>query len=81
MADQARRVAIPREMLRDLYMPRRSKAALAVGRCPACSKVLDVIDTWERALPDHACGYTFNYYEWPWTTVQLPPYKPREASE
>lgn len=65
------RVAIPREMLRDLYMVRKAKAALALGLCPDCSNVLAVIDTWERACPDKNCGYAFNYYDWPWVGAAM----------
>ena len=35
--------------------------------------MLEVIDTWERACPDTVCGYTFNYYHWPWITADLLP--------
>ena len=52
---------------------RRAKAALALGNCPECSKVLEVVDTWERSCADPACGYTYHYYEWPWVTAELPP--------
>lgn len=65
--------AIPRRMLRDLYLVRKAKDALASGVCPDCGRELEVVDTWERACPDPACGYTFNYYQWPWVTAELPP--------
>jgi len=59
-------------MLRDLYMPRKTKAALAMGLFPDSGKGLEVIDTWERGCPDKGCGYTFNHYHWPWITAELP---------
>ena len=64
---------IPEAMLQDLYMVRKAKQALAKGLCPDCGQVLEVVDTWERACPAAACGYTFNYYHWPWITAELPP--------
>lgn len=48
-------------MRQDLYLVRKAKDALAQGVCSDCGKELDVVDTWERACPDPACGYTFNY--------------------
>jgi len=71
--------ALPRDLLRDVYMPREAKAALAIGICPDCGKELEVIDTWERTCPDKACGYTFNCYHWPWITAELPPEDSRPA--
>ena len=65
--------AIPRDMLRERFMPRRTKVALALGLCPDCWNELEVIDTWERACPDQVCGYTFDYYHWPLMTAPLPP--------
>lgn len=69
-ADQAR---MPRHLLRDLYMVRVAKRALERGVCPDCGQALEVIDTWERACPTPGCGYTFNYYQWPWMTAPLGP--------
>ncbi len=63
MKDDKTKAAIPEEMLRHLYMPRKAKMALEVGVCLACGKALDVIDTWERACPDAVCGYEFNWYD------------------
>jgi len=59
-------------MLRDLYMPRKTKAALASVSVPIAGKSWRSSDTWERACPDKGCGYTFNYYHWPWITAELP---------
>lgn len=63
----------PRTSMRSTNMPRKAKAALAKGACPDCGKVLDIVDTWERAWPDQGCGYAFNLYLWPWVTGDLPP--------
>ena len=54
-------------------MPCRTKGALAVGVRVGGQSVLQVIDTKERSCPDQACGYTFNFYEWPWVTAPMPP--------
>jgi len=63
----------PQRPAADLYVPRKTKAALAVGVCLDCDRDMEVIDTWERLCPDKGCGYTFNYYHWPWITAKLPP--------
>lgn len=47
-----------------------TKRALEHSVCPDCGQA---IDTWERACATPGCGYTFNYYHWPWITVPLPP--------
>ena len=60
-------------MLRDLYLPRKTEAALAQGRCPDCGNGLEAIDTWEGACPNKNCGCPFDYHNWPWTTAELPP--------
>jgi hypothetical protein len=67
------KAAIPRSMVRDIYMPRKTKAALVQGICPDCGRTLEVVDTWEGACPDPDCGFTINYYHWPWVTADLPP--------
>ncbi len=41
--------AIPRRLLRDLYIVASTKRALEHGVCPDCGHALEVIDTWERA--------------------------------
>lgn len=72
-ADQAR---IPRALLRELYMVQVAKRALEHGGCRDCGRTLEVIDTWERACPTPGCGYTFNYYHWPWITA---PFEAKDA--
>lgn len=67
------RSAISREMLRDFFMPLKTKAALAQGVCTDCAREMEVIDTWERACHTLGCEYTFNYYHRPWITAELPP--------
>ena len=64
--------AIPTRMLRYLDVLRKTKATLAKELSQDCMKDLKV-DTRELACPDEHCGYTFNYYDWPWVTVGLPP--------
>ena len=73
MSTEPSLAAIPTGLLRDLYMPRKTKRALTLGMCPDCGRPLEIIDTWERACPDSRCGFTFNYYHWPWVTAALPP--------
>ncbi len=78
MDEAGPKVAIPRSMLRDLYMTSKAEAALTTGLCPSCCQTLEVVDTWERACPALVCGYTFNYYEWPWVSVPLFPEREAE---
>lgn len=80
MLDDASRAAILRATLRDFYVPRRTVAALVKSVCPDCRRELEAIDTWERACPDPSCGYTFNYYRWPWVTATLSPEDPKAPS-
>lgn len=54
--------AIPRHLLRDLYLTSKAKESLTRGRCPDCQQPLEAIDTWERACSNPACDYVFNLY-------------------
>jgi len=61
---------MPREKLRNLYLLGNSKASVAPGLCPNCSKVLEFVEAWERACSDETCGYKFSYREWPWISAR-----------